>query len=34
MSIDLSEICRIFENVKEKHDFKEYEDEIDENNKV
>lgn len=34
MSFDLSEIYRIFENVKEKHDFKEYFDEIDENNKV
>lgn len=34
MSFDLREIYRIFENVKEKHDFKEYEDEIDENNKV
>lgn len=34
MNFDLSEIYRIFENVKEKHDFKEYFDEIDENNKI
>lgn len=34
MNFDLGEIYRIFENVKEKHDFKEYEDEIDENDKV
>lgn len=34
MSFDLREVYKTFENLKEKHDFKEYEDEIDENNKV
>lgn len=34
MNFDLGEVYKIFENVKEKHDFKEYCDEVDENNKV
>ncbi len=34
MNFDLREVYKIYENVKEKHDFKEYEDEIDENDKV
>ncbi len=34
MKFDWDYIYRTFENVKEKHDFKEYVDEIDENNKV
>ena len=34
MNFDLNNIYRTFENAKEMHDFKEYEDEIDDNNKV
>lgn len=34
MSFDLKEVYKTFESVKEKHDFKEYCDEIDENSKV
>lgn len=34
MKFDLNDIYRIFKDVKEKHDFKEYLDEIDENNKA
>jgi len=34
MSFDLKEVYKIFKNLKEQHDFKEYEDEIDENDKV
>ena len=31
MNFDLREVYKTYENLKEKHDFKEYEDEIDEN---
>ncbi len=34
MNFDLREVYKTYENLKEKHDFKEYEDEIDENDKV
>ena len=34
MNFDLGEVYKTYENLKEKHDFKEYEDEIDENDKV
>lgn len=34
MNFDLREVYKTYKSVKEKHDFKEYEDEIDENEKV
>lgn len=34
MNFDLREIYKIYKDVKEKHDFKDYEDEINENEKV
>lgn len=34
MNFDLREIYKTYKNVREKHDFKEYEDEIDENERV
>lgn len=34
MNFDLNNIYRTFESAKEMHDFKEYEDEMDDNNKV
>lgn len=34
MNFDLREVYKTYENLKEKHDFKKYEDEIDENDKV
>ena len=34
MNFDLREVYKTYENLKEKHDFKEYEDEIDKNDKV
>ena len=34
MNLDLGEVYKTYENLKEKHDFKEYEDEIEGNDKV